>query len=105
MKDGISKIAAYGPLHVSFAAVDAHSSAALIQEESEEALRAAQLLKRRAPCAGTGPRLGPGTYSDNDLVLRSRPDRLAGSAEAYSAYTSSHDVYNMIYIKYNLIMC
>lgn len=30
----LSKITNYGPLHVSFAGVDAHSSAALIQEDS-----------------------------------------------------------------------
>lgn len=70
-------IAGYDALEMNFEKVEPRVPNALIlPEESEEALRALQIMKHRAPATGTGARVGPGTYQEDDCILqRSRPDR------------------------------
>lgn len=71
-------IFSYEALDVNFTGIEPKIPAALIlPEESPEALHAHQLLKHRAPAAGTGAKLGPGAYSEDDQILqRIRPDRM-----------------------------
>ncbi|CAE7498463.1 unnamed protein product [Symbiodinium natans] len=65
-------VSSYGPLDPRWETTRARSpSAAILPEESYEALRAQALMRGRAPPAGTGVRLGPGAYDGfTDPLLR-----------------------------------
>jgi len=72
-------VANYDALEMNFKQVEPRAPSTLIlPEASEEALRALELLKHRAPAAGTGVKLGPGYYQDEvpAALQRLRPDRM-----------------------------
>lgn len=72
-------VANYDALEMNFKQVEPRAPSTLIlPEASEEALHALELLKHRAPAAGTGVKLGPGYYQDEvpDTLQRLRPDRM-----------------------------